>query len=192
MKKKVLSLLLSAVVIGGLGFSTSASAATNGWALNSDYKWSYYNNGQRVTGWIKPDGYNWYYLNSNGDMLTGFQKINGKWYYLEQNSGKYEGAMIFDNTLGPYSFNMDGEMTVKGNALLPDEAYNKLKLAMLNKHKEYANNPYLAFSNFIYEPPTRTFTLSMAGYVDDTKTNVGMPISEGFIDPATGKVTLYY
>lgn len=181
MKKKITS-LLGALIIGGILFNmTPAYATTNGWAINADNKWSYYDNGQRVTGWIRPDGYNWYYLNSNGDMLTGFQYIDGKWYYLNESNDK-EGAMSFDNKVGPYTFGMDGSMIAKDNgALMPDIAIMKMEQHLLGKG--YSKDEY----DFYYAPFNRV--TNKLGIIVCGKGDSSRVTTELYINLSTGKMT---
>lgn len=164
MRKKIFSLLLSATIIG---IGTTAYAATNGWALNADSKWSYYNNGQRVTGWIRPDGYNWYYLDSYGNMLTGFQKIDGKWYYLEESEGQNNGVMICNDIIGSYSFGADGALITQSNTLLPDEAYDKLEDYL--SEQGYANDDEDDEYEYIYSFDKKTNSLNITVYSNENR-----------------------
>lgn len=166
MKKKMLGLLLSASIIGGLGFTTVASAAVyNGW-INNNGIWSYSSNGQKLTGWIRPDGYNWYYLDSYGNMLTGFQKIDGKWYYLEESEGQNNGIMICNDIIGSYSFGADGALMTQSNTLLPDEAYGKLEDYL--SEQGYANDEDDEYE-YIYSFDKKTNSLNITVYSNENR-----------------------
>lgn len=70
----------------------------NGWLLDSDAKWYYFNeSGFMSSGWLK-EGNSWFYLNpvpdgSRGSMKTGWVWDNGNWYYLNPVSNGSKGAM---------------------------------------------------------------------------------------------------
>ena len=84
--KRIIVLLLTAIMIAATSFTTYAANA--GWQ-KSGSAW-YYNNGSgnHVTGWQKIGGV-WYYFTSSGIMTTGWQKIGGVWYYMSSS-----GAML--------------------------------------------------------------------------------------------------
>lgn len=80
-----------------------------GWQVNTNGKFSYYEDGALQTGWLKVDG-DWYYLDSFGIPKTGwFKDDSEKWYYFE-NSGKmvHNGTINYSGKL--YFFDSSGRM----------------------------------------------------------------------------------
>ena len=129
---KVLSILLSGLVISGFSNSMIFAATDNektteiedGGGINfcgtsNDMlsglppqtskvkqiggKWYYFEGlGTMATGWINDKG-NWYYLNTDGAMAIGWIKDRGKWYFLNSN-----GSMASNTTIDGYKLEEDG------------------------------------------------------------------------------------
>ncbi len=78
----------------------------NGWLL-SENKWSFYENGAKVTQW-KFIGNSWYFFNQDGVMQTGWQRIGGVWYYLNDSGAMATGWQYIGGSW--YFFNASGAM----------------------------------------------------------------------------------
>ena len=92
--RKVLALLLVAVLLVCAMPTVARAVGKNGWSRQNG-KWYYYRNGRKATGWIQDgSGYYrlegtrwvkvpyWFYLDRTGAMVEGWKKINGTWYYF--------------------------------------------------------------------------------------------------------------
>jgi len=67
---------------------------TNGWNLNSNGEWSFYQNGRPQTGWVQTGG-SWFFMNRQGIMQTGWIRSGGSWYFMN-NSGRMQTGWIND------------------------------------------------------------------------------------------------
>lgn len=92
-KKKILTLLLSASIIGA-GVNISSVKTLADWRSENN-TWTYIENGQKAIGW-KLYGNTWYYFNYAGIMQTGWLKDNETWYYLSE-SGAMKTGWLKDN-----------------------------------------------------------------------------------------------
>ena len=92
-KKKILTLLLSASIIG-TGVNIFPMKTLADWRSENN-TWTYIENGQRAIGWKLYDN-TWYYFNDAGIMQTGWLKDNETWYYLSE-SGAMKIGWVKDN-----------------------------------------------------------------------------------------------
>lgn len=81
----------------------------NGFKLESDGNWYYYESGNYVIGWKSVKG-TWYYFNENGTMRVGWLCENGNWYYFNTSGSMAIGWRFIGNSW--YYFNVGGEMRV--------------------------------------------------------------------------------
>ena len=133
-KNKVVSLILSAVIISAISGTVGAvktnkevhknkventilladRQANTGWK-NENGTWYYYNsNGTMKKGWLLDNG-KWYYLNNSGAMVTGWDKINGEWFYFNSN-GSMKKWWLLENGEW-YYLNSSGAMVTGWNKL---------------------------------------------------------------------------
>ena len=128
-KKRLLSLLTSLTIVGGITlFSKNVYAQdnkhwiyeNNNWTYVDDYNnksigweminnhWYYFNNnGNMLTGWQYINNH-WYLFSNNGDMQTGWKKINGYWYHLKDSGDMSTNWDYINNNW--YYFNNSGVM----------------------------------------------------------------------------------
>lgn len=97
--KKLLSVLLTLVILMSAGVSTIVSSAYEkqgwikdaiGWWYTPDAK-TYYSNG-----WKQIDD-EWYLFDSNGYIRYNWQKVDGSWYFMKSNGAMAKGWVKWQN-----------------------------------------------------------------------------------------------
>ena len=79
---------------------------------NSDYRWYYFSNKEKIekTKWLEYKN-NWYYLNNNGSTLSNeWKEVNGKWYYFNADGLMKKGWIKYNNNW--YYLGKDGVMVL--------------------------------------------------------------------------------
>ncbi len=140
--KKVVSLLLSIVMIIGVlfGLNLNAYAKSNeGSWVKDNYGWRYvYEDGTYAKDDIYDIGNGSFYFNEEGYMITGWRYINQVWFYFEPSGYMVKG---WKNISGSYYyFDKDGEM-----------AYDKFVYDE-DETGEYIYNIYYVDENGVWIP----------------------------------------
>ena len=102
MKRKLLKIISTALILGNLVSLSSINAKASTWRQNTSGWWYENDDGSYPTNQWKLINNSWYYFNSAGYMVTGWNVINGATYYFNSSGAMQTGWLTLDGGITYY------------------------------------------------------------------------------------------